>query len=181
MGLQEIKADARVLGERLQKMPIVDIDFRHELTENVLPLFEGLCNALEEEVVVRVDDLEEAIDELMDQSTDVLHPETSAKIIGVVEFGKQLATELEQLIAKGKLDDLTKKRVKDLVKTYRQGAQIVTDIVTEITIPLDEVEPPEDDDEEEGGEGGNDESQPDAPDAPDADEDQDDIAAEGDE
>jgi hypothetical protein len=61
---------------------------------------------------------------------------------------------------KQKVDDVTKKRITGLVQMFRQGAEISLGILQEITIPLDEVPPDEDEepgegegDDEDGGEG----------------------------
>lgn len=143
MGLQELKADAKLLREGYAALKDSStLDPKHELAENILPLFEGLCDAIQElndELADEVADQGEALDELVDQTGDVLHPETSTKILGVIEIGKVIAHELEALLAKG--DDVTKKRVRALIKTYRQGAEVINEIIAEITMPLDPEEP----------------------------------------
>ncbi len=157
-------------------MPESEINIKQELCDNVLPLFEGLVDALQEGLEADVADLEEAVDELMDASTDVLHPETAAKIAGTIEFGKQVALELEQLVKKQKVDDVTKKRILGLVAMFRQGAEVSLGILQEITIPLDDV-PPDDDEDD-----GDDDDGEDVPAQPgDPDNDDDEAAASGEE
>lgn len=142
MALAELKADAKLLRERLTKLNPSQLDVKHELTENIVPLFEGLIEALQEGLEADVSDIGEAVDELIDQSGDVLHPETSQKVLAVLEVGQLLANELEAVMAK--LDDMAKKRVKQTIKAYRQGVEVLTEIVTEITMPLDDEEDEED-------------------------------------
>jgi hypothetical protein len=137
MGLAELRADAKLVRERLAAQ--ADIDIKHELTENVLPLFEALVDAIHGDVVEPLADLEETVDQIVDQSSDVLHPETAARIAGVIELGKSLAGELEALLSAGKVDDVSKKRIKQLVRTYRQGAEVAGNIIAEITIPLEDL------------------------------------------
>lgn len=157
MGLAEVKADAVLAREQLLKMTDLDpIKLRTQLTENILPLFEGLVDAVAEELGAMggdIDELDQVVEQLIDETGEIISPETGAKIVGLVEIGKVLADELEGLLAK--VDDLSKKRVRQLIKSYRQGAQIVAELVTELVDTGSE-----DDDDEQPGEG---ESEP-APD-----------------
>jgi hypothetical protein len=136
MGLQELRADATLVRERLAKLDPDKINYKSELCDNLLPLFEGLIDAIGEEVLEPQAEIEEALDDLIDQASDVLHPETAAKIAGVIEYGKLLAAELEALMPS--LDDIGKKRVRTIVKTYRQGAEVVGQMIIEMTVPEDE-------------------------------------------
>jgi hypothetical protein len=147
MGFAELRSDAKQLRERLAKLALNKLDAKHELVENVLPLVEAVMEAVEERLAAveeEVADLGEAIDVLIDQDGDVLHAETAAKFAAVLEVGKLMAVELEAAI--GKLDDGAQKRAKKLIVAYRQGVAAVTEIITEITLPMDEEE------EEEGDE-----------------------------
>lgn len=150
MGLAEVKADAKLLRERLISIDSAKLDVRLELADNIVPLFEGLVEALQEGLEAEVEGLEaevadlgEAFDELI--SGEKIHAETAGKIVGVLEIGKLLANELDAVLAK--FDDVGKKRVRALVKAYRQGAEVIGEIITEITMPVD------DEDEEDGDPG----------------------------
>lgn len=142
MGLAEVKADTKVVRDQLLKLvgeQLTPEALKHELTENVLPLFEGLVDAVTEEltdIADEVADQGDALDTLIDASGDVLHPESAAKIVGLAEVGKALADELEKLLPKA--DDLQKKRLRQLVKSYRQGAEVVIAMVNEITLEDDD-------------------------------------------
>lgn len=163
MALADLKNDAAQHRERLAKMKLDGMlpekfaaVMRAELVENVLPLFEALVESIEEEVQVQVDELGQAVDELIDQSEDVLHPETTAQIVAVLEVGKLLASELERAIAG--LSPGEQKRATDLITAYRQSAPLVEGILAQITLDAsddqtpaagDVDEDPEDDPEDE--------------------------------
>lgn len=153
MGLSELKADCKTQRQRLAKLSPGDIDARLELLDNILPLFEGLIDTIQDDVVSDVADLAGAVDELIDQSSDVLHPETTAKILGVFEVGKLICSELEAMIQG--LDDVSKKRIVELTDGYREGVEIMTEVLAECTLDADQMDSDDeesDEDESEGGE-----------------------------
>jgi hypothetical protein len=150
--LQEAHADLVAYSERIAAASPSSLDLHAELSNNILPILAGLFEGIGEDVLDELADHEGAIDELMDQSTDVLHPDTAVKIAGTIEFGKAIAIELETLVKKVKVDDLTRKRIKDLISTFREGAAASLDIIQQITIPLDELPDDEDEDDVEGEE-----------------------------
>lgn len=192
MGLAELRADAKLERERIAALPMDQFDAKRELTENILPLLEGLAEAIAQDNEARdevIESLAQDVDDLVDQSGDVLHPETTAKILGMFEAGKLLANELEKAI--NKFDDVTKKRIRFLIRSYRQGVEVVGSIVQEITMAPDEIEDVAEaqtgTEEEEGEEGDEEEGEEDGEeDADDADDEEDDeepddnIAAGGD-
>lgn len=145
MGLAEVKADAKLRGADLSKASTLEgvatLDqlkawLRAELVDNVYPMFEGVVAAVQEDIEPALDELAEAVDELMDQADEILHPPSAAKIIGVFELGKALAVELEALIARA--DDVTRKRVGDLIKLYRQSAEVASEMVAGFTLDPEE-------------------------------------------
>ena len=135
MSLAELKADAKLLREHLSTQDPKQLDMQHELVENVLPLIEGLIEKIQKGLEVEVAELAEAVDALIDGDGDMLHPETAAKFVAVLEVGKLIAKELEG--AMPKLDDMAKKRVRKLVKAFSQGAEVLMEVLQEITMPLD--------------------------------------------
>lgn len=145
MGLAETKADIKMAREQIVAVTSLD-ELKAQLLENVLPIMEGIIDGTghqlaEHDEVIR--SLADSVDALEDESDDMLQPETTAEILGVFETGKLLATELETLLKKA--DEITKKRVAPIIKAFRQGAIVVTEKLSEITIPLDEEpEEPED-------------------------------------
>lgn len=151
MGLSEIKADCKIHRERLLGM---DLDalvldprklaafLKAELADNLYPLLEGSVDAIEEDVVAHVDELDDAVEELIDQSEDVLHPETAAQILGVFEICKIVCKELDSILPALK-DEVRRRRLKELVKSARQGIEVVAEVVASITLDPEEEKPAE--------------------------------------
>ncbi len=152
MGLPELRADVKLLRDQYAQGTDA-LDLRRELSENLLPLLTSILEGIAEEhgkLADEVVDLGEAVDDMMDDTGDVLHPETTTKIVGLIEAGKLLANELGALLPK--LDDVAKRRVAQIVKTYKQGAEVVLAMLVEITMPVDaeDVAAQAGDDDEEG-------------------------------
>lgn len=153
MGLAELRADAKLNRERLLRLDIESMDseqlakvIKTELADNVWPWLHALVGAVDEEIVAELADQGEAIDELIDQSQNILHPELTGKIVGVFGTGKIIALALDQLLADHPdlLDELSRKRLGEMTRGYMQTAEIVTQEVVDATIEL-EPEPDEDD------------------------------------
>jgi hypothetical protein len=160
MGLAEVKADAKLHRERIEKTraKIVALPAEKqieallvELTENVFPMFEATVDAVIEDVASTVDDLAGAVDELIDQTEEVLHSDTATKLVSVLELGRLMANELEALSPR--MDDLTKKRIGELAHTYRQAAIIVQTHLASITLDDSATSADGDADGEDEGEG----------------------------
>jgi len=171
MGLPEVRAELKLLRDQYAATEDA-IDVKRELAENLLPLFDLLCAAIasdQDEIRDELGDIGAAVDDLIDDTGDVLTPETTTKIVGVLEVGKLLTKELVALLPK--LDDVGKKRVAALVKTYRTGTEVVIALLTEITLPVEPeivetepvsgVEDDEDEDEEDDDLEGDDEDEDD--------------------
>lgn len=144
-GLAEAMADIQVVREQLVKGGGGDESkfepWRAELLNNILPLIEGIASAAQKEVDELddvIEDMGNAVDELIENKGEILLPETAAKIAGVLECGKLITDELEKLVPK--LDDVAKRKCKELIKMYRQGVAMVVKDLQEITVP-DEDEP----------------------------------------
>ncbi len=127
MGLIELRADCKLQRERIlaSKLPA---GLKQELADNVWPFLEAL---VEENL-----GMDEVIGDLIEQSDNVLQPELAAAIVGALEIGKMICKETESLIDQTE-DDLRKKRITDLLKQYRQAAEIVTDEVAAVTVELE--------------------------------------------
>ena len=159
--LSRVGADIVLVRKRIAKLD--KIDAKAELADNVLPLLEGLVAAVRSrmgDLAANVQNLADDIDEI--ESSEVVHYETTAKIVEVIALGEVIDAELEQLA--GKSDDVTKKRVAALVQTYRQGSVLIGQMLAEITIehPYGEddaegEEEPDDEDDEEDEEDEDDE------------------------
>lgn len=140
MPLMDLKADAKLNLEALP--PDMEPAIRQAL-ENVWAWSDALVDALREEVVEELRLQGEAIDELIDNNDNVLHPELTARIVGVFEIGKLVCNELEKLLATIDdpeiVDDLTRKRIDELVSGYRHTAEVVTLEVSEYTVDVDDL------------------------------------------
>ena len=155
MGLSELKADAKVSRQRILRMDFEAMDnaalaafIKSEFANNVYPTLEAMVGAVEEEVVAELNDQGEAIDELIDQSQNILHPELTAKIVGVFETGRLIALALDKLLEDHPevIDEVSKKRIADMTAAYQQAVEVVTEEVVDSTVDLGP------DDEDEGGE-----------------------------
>lgn len=132
--LQTLKADCAVRAEVVGKMASMSPDaVKRELVKNLYPLLEQIVGAVIEEL----DEQGAAIEELIDQSDNVLHPEFTAQILGVFQLGKMLCDELEKMLADA--DDLAQKRLGDLITAYRRGAEQVSQACTAVTIEIEEL------------------------------------------
>lgn len=164
--LTQLKADAVSHRERLGAInpasfeTVADLAqfVLQELGMNLAPMFESAVDALHEDVVARVDDLEDALEEM--DSGDQLSEETAATILAVLQQGRALCNMLAELAKR--VDAVTKKRIEGMIKGYRTSETAVRDLVTSITIVDDEPEPAaapadggedSDDDEEDGEDG----------------------------
>lgn len=155
--LDRVTADVVIARKRLAKLDASKLDVKSELLDNLYPLFEGFVEATKKRFDMLEEDLNyvgEKLEEI-EESGEQLHPETTQQIIEVFALGDLLATELEQIVPK--LDDLAKKRVRQIVKSFRQGVVVVSQVLAEITIPLEPEDAPKDEkvppgEEEEGGE-----------------------------
>jgi hypothetical protein len=129
--LQSLKADCKIRAEMVEKSSIPD-DIKRELSRNLYPLLEQITAHIADEL----DAQGEALEELIDQSDNILHPEMTAQILGVFELGKVICAQLEAAVAEA--DDVTKKRISDLIMTYRRAVEATTEAVRDITSDLDE-------------------------------------------
>jgi hypothetical protein len=138
MSLAEVKADIQLARDQIAAASTID-ELKQQLTDNLFPLLEGFVDATNDgfgEIGGVLDSHEEEIKRIGDDGIeDVLFPETLGEILAVFDQGRQLATELENLMKKA--DELTKKRVNGLIKAYRKNALVTQEMLTEITIPLD--------------------------------------------
>ena len=153
MGLAELRADAKLNRERLLRMDHEGMEseqlakvIKSELADNVWPWLQALVGAVDEEIVAELADQGEAIDELIDQSQNILHPELTGKIMGVFGTGKIIALALDKLLEDHPdlLDELSRKRLGEMTRGYMQTAEIVSQEVIDSTIELEPEEDAED-------------------------------------
>ena len=149
MGLQEAIADIRVVRDQLAKSaPDGDVKklapWQQFMLDNMLPLIEGIAGGAQadlDEVDEVVEDMGNALDELIDNTGEMLLPATTTKILGVLQCGKLVADELEKLLKAGASDDLSKRKCRELIGMYRQGVELVAAELSEITTPAEDEDP----------------------------------------
>ena len=167
MGLAEIRSDAKLNRQQLLNADLSKMDraalaqfVKTELAENVWPFLEGLAEATQKEMGAleeAVEELDEAVEEL-EAGGESLSPETSQQIMGVLGLGHAITAEIVPFL--GKLDDARRKKLKQMIRAYREATEVVGQIVVAITVKpeaaeagadaLDEDEDGEDDDAEPG-------------------------------
>lgn len=140
--LAELLSDAKAMREGFAaRSPNDAFDSRGELADNVMPLLEALIEAITADNKARdeeIDGIGEMVDQLVDNA-EVLQPETTTKIVAVLEVGKLLATELEALLPHA--SDVAKKRIQKQILAYRKGVDLeVLPHLAEITLDDDDEE-----------------------------------------
>lgn len=142
--LQTIKNDitshiARLAGANFARLSKDDLAkvLQQEIAENLLPLLGDMADAMlttTKDTDERLEDLAGAVDGILDQDEDMLQPETTAKIIGVFQLGQAIAAELAGMLAKHPPDQITKRRLEQLLAAYALGVETVSDHVTAVTL-----------------------------------------------
>lgn len=107
-------------------------DLQKHLTETLWPFLEG---ALDE-----MDEMDEAIAEVVDQQEDYVQPETAAVFAAVIQLGLQLGAELK----KRHPNDTN---VAAAVEQYEQICQQAVEVLGQITMVPNEEDEDEDEDE----------------------------------
>lgn len=118
-----------------------------ELADNILPLLQGIVEAtaaLAKDTEENLEDLAGAIDGILDESDDMLQPDTTASIMGVFELGGAIAEELKALMAKVSVDPARRQRLMKLMATYAASVETVGTHLLSVTLNDDD----DDDDKE---------------------------------
>lgn len=139
LDLQSLKADCNVRREAVDRVfenvpdlaALSDL-VKREFANNLYPLLDQCFGVVVEEL----DAQGEAIEDLIDQSENVLHPEFTAEIVGVFEIGKVICTEIEKFVSDA--DEITKKRITELVTAFRRCAEKTTQSCQSFTVDLEE-------------------------------------------
>lgn len=134
----DIKGDIAHFVERLNALETHQLDFRHELKENLLPILDMIVDGQIEQDA-HIEDLGQAIDELIDQSEDALHPDTAAKFSSLIDTAKKIAILLQENLSK--IKDGSKLAARQHLQRFRTDAKACEEILAEITIPLEDLEP----------------------------------------
>jgi hypothetical protein len=145
MSIDESKTDLqKIITALTSTPPATALELTSFLQDNLLPWLEALTH--------EVGEMDQAIEDLVHESVDVLHSENAAVFAGVVAGGLALATELATRIGGDQ-------RLLAVIRDFRRLAVQAKEILEEIVIPDDEEDGPDEDDEEDDpappvGEGG---------------------------
>jgi hypothetical protein len=138
MSLEQSKTDLKQIVSALTSTPpTTALEVTSFLQDNLLPWLEALTN--------EVGEMDQAIEDLVHESVDVLHSENGAVFAGVVAGGLALATELATRIGNDQ-------RLLAVIRDFRQLAGQAKEILEEIVIPDDEDDEEDDDEDETPGE-----------------------------
>lgn len=111
-----------------------------ELGLNLAPMFESAVDAIGEDVVSRVDDLEDAVQEIREESDDSLTEETASQILAVFQMARALANKV--LGFARNVDAVTRQRLQKEVRAFQTSETAVRQLVEAITLVDDEEEIP---------------------------------------
>jgi hypothetical protein len=144
MGLAELKADYKLTCDHYAGMPADAPITVGELRDNILPLV-GAKIEVAEQTAARLDDHDDALDELTEGAGDLLFPETAEELKATLEQGRALANFLEKGLVK--FNDLERKKAKELIKTFRTNCQVAIDRIDEMTLEDEEDDEDDEDDD----------------------------------
>jgi hypothetical protein len=138
MSIMQLQADLKeLMGRLLAEPPATTPALVLWLQDNLLPWLQSQSEELGE--------MDEAIESIIHDSVDVLHPESGAVFAGIITSGLAIATELA---ARAGNDQ----RILTVVKEFRVLAVQGKEILEEIVLDDEDDEDDEDEDEEEDDE-----------------------------
>lgn len=144
--LTRLKADAALARERLtsvdpaQFATVADLAewVKAELAYNLVPFFEGMVDAVQEDVVAEVNDLGQQVDQLLDDAGEMLSEASAALLLDAFEAARAVSNQLDKITAHA--DAMTKKRAKDAIRAFRQKETAARDLIESLVMPEDEDE-----------------------------------------
>lgn len=128
-------------------------NFRDTLTNDLLPLLRANADVLES-FNEELDDLGEAVEELIEGEGDIIHSTLSAMILSVIQIGNDIC----DMITSDKTDDLSARKLGALIKAFRQESFDAAKEVLSVTVTEDDEDdadnkPTGDDDDNTGDDG----------------------------
>ena len=131
MSFEALKKDAEQHRKRLL---LADIDqtVKTELALNVWPWLEKAADAIHAEF----EEQGAAIASLIEDEGTAIEPELAGRIIGLLTIGAELTVALESILPN--LDDVSRKRLEELITVFRADAGPVIQAVQESTIDIDD-------------------------------------------
>jgi hypothetical protein len=129
MSMEQLREDLKQVAGRLPTGPLTSAaDLAGYLRNDLLPFVATMTDEIGE--------IDESVEDLVHQTPDALHEETSAVFAGIIASGVILANELKTRVG-------TDKRLLDLIKEFLALAKQGEEILEEITIPDPEPDEPE--------------------------------------
>lgn len=164
MSLETLRADVAAHRARIARLAVrgqspdqLAAVMRVELAENLYPLLEVLLEVVERDVVEPLTDVSAAVDELIDQSDEILHPATTSAILAAFAAGETVARILEAATAQATGPDSEVAR--RAVEEYRALTSTLVAHLASITLEPAEDEPLDDADNDDAADDAADDEQ----------------------
>lgn len=129
MSMEQLRDDLKQVVGRLPTGPLTSAaDVAGYMKNDLLPFVASMIDEIGE--------IDESVEDLVHQTPDALHEETSAVFAGIITSGVVLANELKARVG-------ADKRLLDLIKEFFALVKQGEEILEEITIPDPEPDEPE--------------------------------------
>jgi hypothetical protein len=107
----------------------------NELGLNLAPMFESAVDAIHEDILPEIGDLQEAVEEILEETGDQLTEETAGLILSVFQQGRAICNHLAEMAKR--VDAVTRKRLEQSIKAYRTSETAIRELVQGITLEAD--------------------------------------------
>jgi len=134
MSIEQLQQDlTQIMGRLLANPPTTTADLVLFLSDNLLPWLQSQAEELGE--------MDEAIEDVVHQSVDVLHPESGEVFAGIITSGTAIAAELATRAGNDA-------RLLKVIKEFRTLAARGTQLLEEIVLEDDEDDDEDDEDDD---------------------------------
>jgi hypothetical protein len=131
--MQTAMADLKIYLDDLKDREVNNL--KAELQLNIVPLLQGFMTS----TIIDSEEQWGTIQELIETTEDVIHPELAGLIIGTLEIGGGICQILKSTDVKIE-NDLIKKKLDKLMLEYQRSAVLAIQRVAEVTIDTDDEE-----------------------------------------
>jgi hypothetical protein len=132
---EELLIDIASNEERARKAKALET--KHELVENIWPMFEALTKACN----TRFEEIEEAMEEMLAEEGNVLYSDLAQPLFGLIEIAKRLGSAI---LGEGQMTDLRWQQIRNEAQVMLQTVAILEPIAAQAVVQ------DADDDEEDG-------------------------------
>lgn len=126
---KDVESWLQALPMRVAQMDDAANWIASEVKLNIAPLMLSSAKILDD-LQDSVDSLNEVVSELIEHEESYLQPDLAQQITTLIQVGMRICEESMQLAS----DEITKKRIGDLVAVYTESAVLVQERVEEITV-----------------------------------------------